>query len=242
VSTLPGASQPANGLRTALNIVVAPDAAFAALRERSTWVWAFVITLVASAVAGIVMVPAIVHAFTVWYPGELAHDPRAAAMTSEQQAQALNVALGFARLGWIGTSFSGIIAALVSAVVLLVASAIGRGSVNFGRSFGLAMNVAIVNFAIAQLVVAAIVAARGPDAFSAPIELNFVIPSLAWLAPSAAPKVAAFLAAFNPFSLWSLWLIGAGNVAIARTHPAVAYSAALLLTLCTAAILSSGAR
>ncbi len=61
-----------------------------------------------------------------------------------------------------------------------------------------------------------IVLLRGPDGFNAPQDFALAIPDLAWLAPGAAPKLVMFLAAFNPFSIWSLVLLGAGTASTAR--------------------------
>jgi hypothetical protein len=231
-----------SGLATLWNVIVAPAAAFAALRERPTWVAAFVVTALATALAQFLMLPASLHAVAASYPAQLASDPRLANLTPEQKQQALTFALATVRFAWPLSAVYGILAALSTALVLVRASALGRGTVNFARMFALAMNVAVINFGIAQFLIAAIVVARGPEAFAAPQDLYLAVPSAAWFAASAGPKVAALLSVINPFSLWSLVLLGSGTATLAAIKPAYAYAAAILLILCSGLFLSLAVR
>lgn len=231
-----------NGLTTVRDMIIAPASAFAAIERRPTWVAALLITIACSLIAGIAIEPALVHMFQVWYPTQMT-GPQFETFTPEQRARAMTFGLMFARFGWVITSIvSGILAALGTAIVLFIVARASGSAAPFGRMFSLAMNVAIISFGLMQLVTAVIVLLRGPDAFSAPQDFALAIPDLAWLAPGAAPKVVAFLAAFNPFSIWSLILLGAGTASTARVSPPIAYAAAFLLTLCTALAASAGAR
>ncbi|MBV9104118.1 MAG: hypothetical protein JO060_11045 [Candidatus Eremiobacteraeota bacterium] len=227
-----------NALVTLWNVIVAPATAFEALREQPAWVIAFIVTAVLCFVAQTLMLPATLHAFTAWYPSQLSHDPRTAGMTADQRQAALGMAAGFVRFGALVSALSSLVAALVTGLVLWIASIPVQGRAGFLRLFALAMNVAIVWFGLGQLVTAAIVAARGPDAFTAPWQVTLALPSLAWLAPGAPPKLLGFLAGLNPFSLWSLVLLGAGTASLARIPPAVGYAAAALITVCSCLLYS----
>ena len=206
-----------NGLATLWNLIVAPPLAFSALRERPTWIAAFIVTAAAGTVAAFAMTPANIHALI----GTL----------SPEERQYSGMATTVVRYWWPLSALNGLIAALFSALVLLAASALGGGSSTFRRLFALAMNVAFISFGLAQIVAAAIVVARGADSFNSPLDIALASPTAAWLVPSAPPKVAAFLCGIGPFSLWSLALLGAGTVALSGIRKALAYGAATLLIL-----------
>ena len=52
----------ANGLKTALDTIIAPKEAFETLRVAPTWGWAFALTLVLYAIGTYLLTPALVHA------------------------------------------------------------------------------------------------------------------------------------------------------------------------------------
>jgi hypothetical protein len=216
------------------NVLVAPDAAFDELRERPAWVFALLACMVVTTITQFLSLPALQHAFIASFPAQLAHDPNAASMTPDQRKHAMDFALGILRVGpFISGIVAPVVAVLVTAIVLLAAAAIGRGTVSFARLFALAANVAIVWFVLAQIVITAIVLARGATSYEATWELYLAMPSLAWIAPGAPPKVLAFLSGVNPFSIWSLVLLGRGTARIARIAPWPAYAAATAVTLCS---------
>ena len=70
----------ANGLKTAIDIVIAPKEAFESLRVSPTWGWAFLITTVLAIAAFFVMMPASLHGMA----GEFAKNPQMQQMTAEQ--------------------------------------------------------------------------------------------------------------------------------------------------------------
>ena len=228
-------------MKTLINIIVAPSQAFEALREQPTWLVAFLVTALLCLAAQFIMLPATLHAFAAWYPSTLGRDPRTAGMTPEERQAALNVALGFVRFGGIVSALTCVLAALVTGLVLWLAAA-GRGVASFSRMFALAMNVAVVWYGLGQLVNAAIVVARGPASFSAPWQVTLAMPSLAWVAGGAPTRLLGFLMGLNPFSMWSLVLLAAGTVAIARIPAAFAYGAAALITLGSCALFAFAAQ
>jgi hypothetical protein len=241
VSTL--ATNKPNGITTLRDIIIAPASAFSAIAERPTWVVALVVTIVCSIAVSIVISPALVHMFQVWFPTQMTQDPRLAAMSPDDRASAMSMGLNIARYGYVVSSlFVGILAAFATAIFLFVVARASKSEITFSRCFSLAMNVAVINFALQQIVTGAIVLFRGPDAFSAPLDFTLSTPDLGWLAPSAPPKLVAFLATINPFSIWSLLLLGAGMAAIARLDRKIAYTAAAVVTLCTSAFAAFGAR
>ena len=242
MSTRVAGSRPANALSTLWNLIVAPSAAFEALRERPTWVVACVVLTVATIVATIMMQPALSHAMLVALPAEMARTANGSSLTPEQRSRAISVALALVRFGWIWAAVAVFIGICIDAVILLAAAAIGRGEANFARLFALAMNVGVVWLGIGGLVAAGIVMARGPEAFSATYELNLAVPSLGWLAWWAPPKVMGFLGGINPFSVWAFFLLGSGMASVAKVRAAVGYSAAGFLVLCGCGFLALGVR
>jgi len=233
---------PMNGLLTLWNVVVAPSAAFKALREQPTWVAAFLVAAFATVVASIVMQPAIAHALTVSLPAQMAKDPNSASLTAEQRQRVVAVALAFVRFGWIFNVIVSLVTVFVAAVVLWAIAAIGRGEVNFARIFALTMNVSVIWLALGQLVAAGIVAGRGPDSFNAAYEISFAVPNLGWLAPGAPPKVLGFLAGINPFSIWAFALLGSGMTIVAKVKPIAGYLGAAFLVLLGCGFLALGVR
>jgi Yip1 domain len=225
-----------SGLSVLWDVIVAPRAAFAALRERPYAGWAFLIAAVLGTIGAFLLVPAGEHVTTVTFATNPTHDPRIAALSPAELKKTVDVTLAFQHWFWLATPIIVAIGFAVAAVVMLVANAIGGGDGNFRRLFALASNVGIVTFGLAYLVLGLLALARGADSFSSQRDLTTAIPSLAWVAPPDANKLAAILAAFNPFSLWSLALLGIGMQSVARLKPTIAWITAFVLVVCPALI------
>ncbi len=152
MSTSDATATKPNGLTSVRDMIIAPNSAFAAIAQRPTWVAALLVTIVCSLLAGIAIEPALVHMFQVWYPTQMT-GPQFETMTPAQRENVMSIGVGFARFGWIGTSIvSGILAALATAVVLFIVVRASGAAAPFGRMFSLAMNVAVINFGLMQLV------------------------------------------------------------------------------------------
>jgi hypothetical protein len=226
----PGRARTTSGLSVLWDVLVAPKAAFAALRERPYIGWAYAIAAALSALGAFLVIPAGQHIAVATFAAG-SHDPAMASLTPEQQKNALNVALVAQRWIWLFTPVTTAFGIALAALVMLVGNAISRGDGTFRRFFSLAANVAIVSFGIRQIVLGALVLARGADGFSTQRDIITVVPSLAWLAPGASNKLATVLAAFDPFQLWSLVLLALGMQIVAHVKPPVAWTVATLLTV-----------
>jgi hypothetical protein len=218
-----------SGLTILWDVIVAPRSAFAALRERPQWLWAFVITSVLGMIGAVLAIPAGQHMMTAMFQQMAQTNPQIAQMTPEKQQQVLGIQLAIQKFTWAYYPVIVLVAALVTALVMLIFNAIGGGDGNFKRFFALAMNIAVIGFGIAYFLVGLIAYLRGPDAFSTPRDLLGAIPSLAWIAPGASAKVASLLGAFNPFTIWSFVLIALGMREAANVKPAMAWIGAVVI-------------
>jgi hypothetical protein len=236
------ASRGENPLSTLANVIVAPNAAFASIRERPRWVVPFVVVSVVYTVASYLIVPAMTHAMSVWYPAQMAADPRTASLTPDQAKQVLGFAVAGVKYGWLAAPVIVLCAALAIALVLLVVTAAAHGSGGYGRLFALALNVGVISFGIGSLVLAAIVIARGAESFASPVEITSSLPSLAWLWPAAPPKMQALLAGVNPFAIWSFVLLALGTSSVARVSRAAGFVGAAIVVVGTILIGVAAAR
>ena len=204
------AAPKSSGLTILWDVIVAPQSAFAALRERPTWVWAFVVTSVLGMGGAILAIPAGQHMMAAMFQQMAQTNPQIAQMTPEQQQRILGMQSTIQRFTFAYYPILVALGALVTALVMLVLNAISGGDGNFKRLFALAMNVAVLHWGIAYLLVGVIASLRGPDAFSSPRDLATSIPSLAWLVPGASAKLAVFLGSIGPFAIWSFILLALG--------------------------------
>jgi hypothetical protein len=214
----------ANGLKTAIDIVIAPKEAFEALRVSPTWGWAFLITVVLAIVAYFVMMPASLHGIA----GDFAKNPQVAQMSADQQQKMVDITktwypVGAAFLPVIVLFFS-----LIEALIMLVFNALGRGSGTFKTLWASSVNIGVI-YGISQIVGMAVVLLRGADSFASAGDVQRSVPSLALLAPAGAGiKLVAFLATITPFSIWSVVLVMMTMTIVARVPKVQAWLAAIL--------------
>jgi len=226
-------SASASGLQTIVDVIVAPATAFERLRTAPTWGWAFIISLVLSAAASFAIIPAVEHAMTAGWPAMVAQNPRLAQLPPDQQQQMLSFTLNFVKFSWIFVLIGVPFFLIVQTVVMFIFKAIGHGTGSFVSLWAAAVNICVPIAALSNVVAAIIVTLRGPTSFNSQAAITSVLPSLALLAPGAAPKVVAFLSAINIFTLWGLVLnylamrITAGVSAV----PAACFALILLLAL-----------
>lgn len=168
--------------------------------------------------------------------------PNIAAMSPAKQKQALDVALIAQTYAWVAFPLIALVGIAFSALLLLVANAIGGGRATYGRLFALAANVSIVHYGMAALLIGLLVLELGPDAFTTPRDIVTLLPSLARFAPANAPKLATILAAFNPFQIWSFVLLALGTRAIAGVRVEIATVAAAIVSFGGSAIGATLAR
>jgi len=222
--------QSRSGLLLVWDTLSAPKGAFEALRERPRWLWAFVLTAAVGMVGSFLVVPAGEHIATATIAHQAATDPNMAGMSPAKIRQITDLSVTVQRVVWVFYPLIVLIAIALAALVLLVGNAISRGSANFARLFSLAANVAIINFGVGYLIVGILVALRGPEDFTSQSDVLRVVPSLAWLAPGAAPKLLVFLGTFNPFQIWSFALLALGLRTIAGLRAVPSYVIAAIVT------------
>jgi hypothetical protein len=199
----------ANGLKTAIDTVIAPSEAFQSIRLVPTWGWAAIIAS-ALMIAGYVMqLPAAHHAAIGTTQHMVATSPFFAGMTDAQKqkviAQSANPPAYQTVIGIIGTIVTLFIAAVLNAFFLYLGNAAGRGTAGFSRYWAGSMNVAIPSFGLSYVVLGCIAIALGPDHFATSADLFRAIPGLGMILRPAG-LFGGFLTAINVFTVWGLVL------------------------------------
>jgi hypothetical protein len=224
----------ANGLKTAIDIVIAPKEAFESIRVAPTWGWAYLIAIVLVAIGSFLTLPAVEHAI----PGDIiksaATNPQLAQMTPDQLQQVGQKYASFAPFFAISGPFAIMIFALLIAVIMLAFNAIGKGSGGFKTLFASSINIGII-YGLGQVVGGVVVLLRGADSFASVSEVQQAIPSLALLAQGSDVKLHAFLSTLNPFAIWSVVLTALAMTVVARVPRTIAWATAIVVFL-----LSSG--
>ena len=231
-----------NEFAVAWDAIVAPRAAFTALRERPRWLIAYVITCVLGMTGAVLQTPAGEHIAQSMALRMIATDPNMASMSPERQQSVIAQAVGFQHYFWLCFPIIAIIGLALTAVVLLIARAIGKGSAGYGRLFAVAALAGIVTFGLAYLYIGIMVALKGGANFDTQRELLATLPSLAWLVPGAGVKLAAFLSSFSVFSIWAAYLIMVGLEIVAGLSRRVALVTMIVLLLLSATIAMFAAR
>ncbi len=234
---------PRHGAAVALDTIIAPQAAFATLRERPSWLWAFVITTVLGVIGSFATIPASRHAIVT--SGPALYSKQFANLPPDQRdksvAQAVAIGSKVVGFAWISVPFGILLVAAIQALVMLIGSAAGGGDRGFGHYFALSMNVFVPGYGLFAIALAILITLRGADSFNAVSDIAGAMPSLALIAPGASPAATAFLDAINPFTIWATVLLGLGMTGVGRLKPAVAYGTAAILLLISAALPAVGA-
>jgi len=231
-----------SGLSVVRDVILAPRSAFEALATRTHWGWAYLIVCILGCVGAILQSPAGQHVAVAMIAQNPTHDPRIAAMSPAETQQVIKISTLTQQWLWVAYPLIAIIAIGVASLILLIGNAIARGTATFVRLFGLAANVAIVNYGIAYFLIGVLTTLRGPDSFYTQRDITNTIPSLAWLVPAGSPKLAAALSVVNPFEIWSFFLIALGLGTIAKLSPVPAYVVAAVVTFGAAAFIVPFAR
>lgn len=233
----------AGGLKTAVDIVVAPRDAFERLRTAPTWGWALLITFVLMLVGYFLQQPAAEHAAVGTIQHAIATSPLYSNLSEEQKARiiarAQNPPAYQAAIGIGGLLIALFIATLLTATILLVGSKVGGGSATFARLFAGSMNIAVPTIGIYYVVLGIICRIFGADHFTTTLDMLRVVPGLAMLAPGATGRLGGFLANVQVFTLWGFGL----NTAMMRITAQVRSAAAWifpLLILIFAALIAGG--
>ncbi len=224
--TAPAATSERSPLSIVWDVIVAPASAFAALEARPRWLVAYLLICALGIAGAILQVPAGTHVGIATIDRQSVHDPGMASMTPAQLENIKSFTTTVQRFVWIAYPLIAIVAIVIAASVLLIGNAIGRGTGTFGKMFALAANIGIVQLGIAYFLTGVLSSLHPPDTFSSASDILRLLPSLAWLAPGAAPKLTVFLEAFNPFTLWSFALLALGLQKVGNVSAAVAYGTA----------------
>jgi hypothetical protein len=223
------APQTRGGFSVIWDIIVAPQAAFAAIRERPRWLIAYVLTCVLGMIGAFLQIPAGEHVAAAAIAHQAAHDPNMAGMSPEKLRQTTDLVVGIQRWVWVFYPVITIIGITVAALIMLVGNAIVKGTATFGKLFALSANVSIVYYGIAYLIIGFLSTLHGAADFNAAGDLIKLLPSLAWVAPNAGPKLTVLLGAINPFQIWSLVLLALGLKSVAGIKTVPAYVVAAIV-------------
>ena len=240
-----GATAPvakANGLSTALNVIVAPVEAFQTLRIAPTWGWAFVVACVLATIGQYLATPATIHEFQATWPAQVVSSPALAGLTPEQQQSALNRAVAVIKWAWIFSFIYALSGALIAAIVMLIFKAIGRGDAGFKQLWCAAMNIAIVSFGVYSILNGLVAMVRGAASYNSTADLYRAVPSLAWLMPHAGVKTAAFLAAFNVTGIWAVVLVALAMTYVAKTSKGTGAACGVAVLVVFGGLLAAFAR
>lgn len=237
-----GQTPKANGLKTALDVIIAPREAFEQLRVAPTWGWAFLLTVVLYAGGTYLLTPALLHATQASWPSVVASNPALAQLTPDQQQSQLALVLKIVGFSWAFAVVILPIVFLIQTVIMTIFKAIGRGDASFGTLWAAAVNIAFPSIGLSAIVTAAIALLRGPNSFDRTIDVQTAMPSLGLLAPAAPLKLHAFLASINPFTLWGCGLMIAAMAVTARVSRPIAWTAGIVMLVVAAGFAAWGAR
>lgn len=235
---------PASGLKTALDVVIAPKDAFVQLRSAPTWGWALLIAALLLIAGYFLQRPAQLHAAVGTTQHMMATNSIFSNMTDAQKQKAIDQA-GHPSpiqtvLGLIFTPVTLLVAVLCNSVVLLVGNALARGKADFLRLWAGSMNVAIPTFGINYVVVGVMCLVLGADHFQTGADIIRLAPNVAMLAPGVTGFLGGFLVGINVFTLWGFALNVAMMRVMAGVNGAAAWIAPLVVLLGGAALVASG--
>jgi Yip1 domain len=221
-----------------VDIVIDPNAAFARLREVPAWGWAFVVGTLLGIAGFLLMEPASLHAFEKSMPATYAAMPQVAQLPADKQPAVIAQYMSFGRtltqLTWVAVPLIFLVSSLISAVVMLIANAIGHGDGSFKKFFALSMLISMIG-GLALLLTGVIAIVRGADSFETTGAVQRALPNLAMLAPNAPHKLETFLGTITIAALWSTALTALGMIGVARISRPVAWTAAILMLFVIAA-------
>lgn len=222
-----------------MDIVVAPNAAFARIRAVPTWGWAFLAATIIGIIGVLLAQPASLHALQVSGPAMYGSNPAVTQLPADKQPEMIARMVGFGtvmlKFQFVFVPIGLLIGALLSAVIMLIANAISRGDGTFKRFFALTMTTAIVS-SLGLLLNGVIAVVRGPSGYETMQSVQTALPSLGLLVPGAGAKLATFLGGLNVTSIWAAVLSALGMIGVARIKPPIAWATALIVLLCGAGL------
>lgn len=215
-------------------VIIAPRRAFARLRFKPRWFWAFVVTA-ALGMAGCFLLTPVSHHITAISAAQKT--------TSVSSIQPSGYPLSAKRLAsgwpaWLSCPLPVLFFTLISALIMLAVSAIGGLAGGFARCWSLAMHVAIIDWGIRQMAWGMIVYLRGVEAYSTERDVLRAVPSLAWLASGASPKLSFVFSIVDPFTVWAAGLFALAMIDGLGINKAVSWSVAAATLLLPAIVVA----
>lgn len=227
-------SSKSNGLKVALDTIIAPKEAFESIRIAPTWGWALLIVLVLTLATSYLVTPAVVHGIQTDWPNTVAKNPALSGLSADEQQSRLSLSIKIASFVWMFTPLFILFGLVIGALIMLIFNALGHGDGSFGKYWAAQCNIALTN-SVGGIVLTAIVFARGADSFTTAASVQEALPNLGMLAPGAG-KLHAFLATFTPFSLWAAALVIVALTVIGRVPRIQAWLAGILAFILPGAI------
>jgi Yip1 domain len=223
-----------NGLKVALDTIVAPREAFESIRIAPTWGWAFLIVLVLTLATSYIVTPAVVHGLQSDWPNTVAKNPALSGLSADEQQTRLAVSVKIASFVWVFTPLFVLFGLVIGTVIMVIFNALGRGDGSFGKYWAAQCNIALTN-TVGAIVLTAIVFARGADSFTTAASVQEAMPNLGMLVPGVG-KLHAFFATFTPFTLWGAALVIVALMVIGRVPRVQAWLAGILAFILPGAI------
>ena len=226
--------------------LIAPEEAFAAIRERPQWGWAIAITIVFASIGSWLGTPALRHMIATSYMAQLANDPHIASLPPDRAAaemqKLVGAAVAFANFTWLFSIVVVPVVILIEAAILFgVRSAIGSPA-GFAQLFSLSTHVQFIAMGIGSIVLGAVVALHSPENYRTQSDFIGSIPTAAWLVPNAPAKLTTFLSTISPFSIWATVILALGLTAVAAFRRGPAWITAIGLLLAGAGWAAAFAR
>jgi hypothetical protein len=226
--------------------LIAPEEAFAAIRERPQWGWAIAVTIVLAAAGSWLGTPALRHMIATSYMAQLASDPRIASLPPERAAaemqKLVGAAVGFANFTWLFSIVVVPIVILVEAAILFSVGSVVGSTAGFAQLFSLAAHVQFIAMGIGSIVLGAVVALHSPDAYRTQSDFISSIPTAAWLVPNAPARLTTFLSTISPFSIWATVILALGLTAVSAFRRGTAWITASALLFAGASWAAAFAR
>ena len=235
----PEVAPKANGLQTVLNVIAAPQEAFASLREAPTWGWALIITMILLAITIALSTPASQHA-TLGFTQHFLNESSFAAKMSDAQKQkmlsdAQNPQMAKVLFGAaVQVLIIPFLAVVFNTLLMLLANVIGKGTGSFKQYWSGSFNILVPSFGLAQLVSGLVLALRGPDSFNSILDIVRAVPSLLWLAPGIQHGyLVGALGTVGVFLIWGAYLNATMLKVIGNVSGGVAWTFSILVLVLT---------
>lgn len=210
-----------SGLNAAFEIVFDPVAGFAKLKHRPTWLVAFALVVIFLGVGTALRFNAERTVLTALFEQHVANTPSIHDRLTPAQQGDLERRITIVTVT--GFLIGNIINVAAYWLALVIVTAVVARRLAAREIWAVVVNASIVGVGLSAVVRGAIIVLRGPTAFRSLADLQATLPSAAWLVPLSPSHFTAFLAAFQPFTIWMIVLFGYGLVVLLGLPPRTAY-------------------